>query len=306
MVDVFSAINSPLGSTIGGGITLTPRQRADQEMEYQGYMMNSPLGQAAQRAHDKTVRFNKKIELDKAKAERDRIKILKGEAAADKWYKEQQIKILQMDHELKARTAEAEATGYWGGNPTLARQQMEANTTGYYNGNPTLAREQQAASLALQAGQLGASLRGPRNWATYLRTAYDTANSPVSSFVSSVPGGLGQGASQDTRRLTLTDVLNDYGVGSGRSAEGTPGTSMTAYSPNGVTAADLGLGGSDETTLRNYFNSPNQAPVGWWESKSEDQRQYLRGLAEEWGFSPDTIEQRYRNTRPNQGSAFSA
>lgn len=287
MADIFSAINSPLGSTIGRGITYTPQQMSRMALDQANALWQSPMGQAAQRGLDQTAKFNKKMALDAAKAERDRIKILKGQAAADKWYKEQQIRILEMDHALRARQVEAEQTGYWGGAPTLAR-------------------EQQAANVALQAGQLGASLRGPRNWATYLRTAYDTANSPVSSFVSSVPGGLGQGASEGTRRLTLTDVLNDFGVGQGRSADGTPGTSLTAYSPNGVTAADLGLGGQDEMTLRNYFNSPNQAPVTWWSSKSEDQREYLRGLMEEWGFSPSTVESRLYSTRPSQGSAFSA
>ena len=247
-------------------------------------LWQSPMGQAAEEARRETAQFNKDIELRKAKAERDRIKILKGEAAADKWYKEKQIEILRMDHELKARVAEAEATGYWGGNPTLQRENLAAQT-------------------ALQAGQLGASLRGPRNWAFYLEQAYNTKNSPAASLVGSVPGGLGQNT-VTPQRLTLTDVLNDYGVGSGQTGTGQAATAP--YSPNGVTAADLGLTDTDEATLKDYFASPAHAPVGWWESKSEDQRNYLRGWAEHTGFSPDTFESIYRSTRPRQGSSSAA
>jgi hypothetical protein len=73
-----------------------------------------------------------------------------------------------------------------------------------------------------------------------------------------------------------------------------------------VTNAQLGLTDDDAGTLQNYFNNPNQAPVGFWESKNRDQKSYLNGLNSYWGGSPDTFEDRYKNTRTRQGSAFAA
>lgn len=61
---------------------------------------------------------------------------------------------------------EGAITGYYGGSPTLQRNQFEANATGYYNGAPTMAREQlisdtERANLLAQAsmGNMAAQIR---------------------------------------------------------------------------------------------------------------------------------------------------
>lgn len=51
---------------------------------------------------------------------------------------------------------------------------QEAGVTGYYGGNPTLARQAQEQGTALNLLQLGAGLRGPANYLSYLRTLGNT------------------------------------------------------------------------------------------------------------------------------------
>ena len=280
-----------------------------QFLQYQNDYWQSPMGLREQDAYDQTTRLNRKELLAKLKAERDRIAIAQGEAKANQWYQQQQVKLAQQTHALRV-----------------------SEVTGYHEGNPTLQRETSQADVALRAGQLGASLRGPRDWATYLRTSNDVANSPASSFVNATPGGMGQN-NVNTRRMTLSDVLGDFGMGNGGSMVGQSGaagggTAPGAPAPNtagltggpnpngtyqptqpgqqaqGGNALGLGLNPGDEQTLRGYFGSPNSAPVAFWESKTDDQKDYLRGLMDEWGYSPSTFEQGYGRTRPRQGNVF--
>lgn len=69
-----------------------------------------------------------------------------------------------------------------------------------------------------------------------------------------------------------------------------------------VTNAQLGLSDDEAGTLQGYFNNPNSAPTGYWESKSPTEKSYLGGLNSYWGGDPATFESRYRNSRPNQGA----
>lgn len=277
----------------------------------------SPEGLREMDAYEQTTRLNRRELLARLKAERDRIAIAKGEAEANQWYQRAQVKLAQQTHALRV-----------------------SEVTGYHNGAPTLQRETSQADVALRAGQLGASLRGPRDWATYLRTSNDVAGSPASSFVNATPGGLGQN-NVNTRRMTLKDVLGDFGMGNGGGMVGqsgamgggaATGTMPGAPAPNsagltggpnpngtyqpvqqpvgqmpgGASALGLGLNPGEEQQLRQRFSSPNSAPMGWWESKSSDQRDYLRGLMDEWGYSPTTFEEQYANSRPRQGNALEA
>ncbi|HEY5420148.1 MAG TPA: hypothetical protein VIL10_05390 [Marmoricola sp.] len=69
--------------------------------------------------------------------------------AVDRWYKEQQTRIA--DETLKENVRqfdkqyglnEADLTGYYGGNPTFARDKWQADATGYVGGRETLEREE--------------------------------------------------------------------------------------------------------------------------------------------------------------------
>lgn len=290
-----------------------------QLLNYQQQYWASPMGIAERDAYDQTNRLNRRQVLAQMQAQRDQIALQRGSAEANRWYQQQQIKLAQQQHELsvqqlqqQGRQFDVTATGYLDGNPTLTRQQFEAGTTGYYGGNPTLAREQAAANIALQAAQLGASLQRPDDWARYLRLTHEVNGSPAWALARQ-PGGLGQTDAGQTRRATLSSVLGNFNAPGG--ALPPPGAAPTsgadapltgAGGSQGPTNAALGLSDADAAALRGYFASPGSAPGGWWESKDEDQRGYLRGLMSEWGFSPTTVISAYGNTRTRQGDPRAA
>ncbi len=244
------------GPSAGPSPTWTPQQYSDWLTQFN----STPAGQAAQRARDQTAELNRKQILDRLQAERDQILVQQGRAAADKWYQEQQIKLMEDDHAFK-------------------REQLYANT-------------------AMQAATLGSQLKGPRNYPFYLEASNQVAGSGLgSTLLANQPGGLGAGRAGFTpQRQTLGAVLNDFGFGGGGNAQ----------AGGGVTNSQLGLTDQDAQQLMSYFRSPNQAPGGWWESKSGEQKDYLRGLMEFWGESPDTFENRYGNSRVRQGNPFAA
>lgn len=247
------------GPSAGPSQTWTPQQYSDWLTQFQ----NTPAGQAASRARDQTVELNRKQILDNLQMQRDQIALQQGKQVADKWYQEQQIKLMEDDHAMK--------------------------------------REQFAVNSTFKAAELGAQFKGPRNWGSYLQASNQVAGSGIgSTLLANQPGGLGAMQQGFTpQRQTLGSVLNDFGFGGSGfagqgGADGTPSNSQ------------LGLTDQDAQQLQMYFRSPNQAPGGWWESKSNDQKEYLRGLAEMWGFSPDTIETNYANTRSRQGNPLGA
>lgn len=312
----------------------------------------------------------------------------------------------------------AGVTGYGpNGAPTLANTQFQTGATGYLNGAPTLSREQAAANTSLQAAQLGASLQGPGNWAKFLQAQYGVANSPASSLVSSVPGGLGAPAAANPPPMTLGTVLNGFGVmpqagpgpgvangqqvyaggsssfnestgqyvpgqqgytpqqqqqwaaqtmaqpwwqqqnannpyaqqggggspwyttgggsqqsgAAGRSADGADvlsGGRVTAneggsgqpaflqgYNPYSLTGAvgqvanaprltaqDFGMSDQEANTVKGYLDNPGSAPMGWWESKSQPQRDFLGSFNTYGGGDQATFLSRYRDSRPRQGA----
>lgn len=303
-----------LEQTFGGGSpSPSPYQ---QLLNYQQQYWASPMGLAERDAYDQTNSLNRQQVLAQMQAQRDQIALQRGTVEADRWYRGEQLKLARQQHELavqqlqqQGRQFDVTATGYLDGSPTLTRQQFEAGTTGYYGGNPTLAREQAAANIALQAAQLGASLRGPRNWGAYLEAANNVAGSPVSALVRSTPGGLGMAADQGRQqRQTLSGVLGDFGVNGGGNVPtgAAPASGAGAPLSGGATNANLGLSDADAASLRNTFRNPHQAAGGWLESKTRSQREYLAGLADQWGEDWDTVEDRYMNSRTRQGHAQAA
>jgi len=158
-------------------------------------------------------------------------------------------------------------------------------------------RDQLYADTAMQAATLGSQLKGPRNYPFYLEASNQVAGSGLgSTLLANQPGGMGAGRPGFTpQRQTLGAVLGDFGFGGGGNQQG-----------GGVTNSQLGLTDADAQQLMTYFRNPNQAPGGWWESKSPEQKDYMRGLMEFWGESPDTFENRYGNSRSRQGNALAA
>ena len=327
----------------------------------------SPTGQREQDAYDQTQQLNRKQVLEGLKAERDRIAIARGTMEANRWYQQQQVKLAQAEHELNVRKqvqAEMEfatdATGMYEGSPTWQRQQDEAGLTGTFNGAPTwerqyqtaglsgyldgaptLAREQAATNAAISGAGLAMQAKGPRNWGSYLQGAYGVANSPASSLVSSVPGGMGLAASQTTQPQTAQSVLQDYGLagngpwggqpasmkvqptqaaggarepgmfyasggGGAGAAPGGGNTSLLGSYYQGAsympTAADYGLSDAEAEQVKGYFRNPVSAG-NWWITKSPQQKEFLRGYAEKvLGEDPEVFEHREANARPRQGS----
>lgn len=271
--------------------TMTPQE----VMDWYTTLANTPQGQAAAAAQQQTIAMNVKQALAAMQNERDRIAIAQGQAAADKWYKEESLKLAQQAHQLAVQTqtqnyelSGAALTGTFQGNPTLANQAQTAmytglyggtptlqainqeqqfglqqgGLTGMYNGAPTLAaqnqaqqyglqlgaqtgyqggqatlgREQAAASAAMEAARLGASLQGPANYAKYLQAANAVAGSPVSALVASAPGGMGQMQGDPGGPMTLATMLGQYGVMPGQGPS-QPGQS-TMHGPSGQAFTD--------------------------------------------------------------------
>lgn len=163
MADIFGQINSPLGSTMGQGVSWTPQQY----LSYLEMLANSPQGQAASRAQQQTAEFQIKMALDDLKLKRDQLAISRGQAEADRWYKEQQVKLAQQAHQLAVQQQQwtqqyqtAGMTGMLEGTPTLANLAQQGQFTGYYNGSPTLAREGQEQQFGLQQGALTGMYQG--------------------------------------------------------------------------------------------------------------------------------------------------
>lgn len=164
-------------------------------------------------------------------------------------------------------------TGMYQGAPTLAAQNQQQQyglqlgaQTGYQGGQATLEREQAAANTALQAAQLGASLRGPGDWAQYLQAMNGVAGSPASALVQSVPGGMGAPAGQGPGPMTLASVLGAAGMtpqqgGGGQSVLHGGGTQGTGATTDGGTKMYAGGGGGFNERTGQYGQA-SSGPTG--------------------------------------------
>ena len=143
--------------------TMTPQE----VMDWYTALANTPQGKDAQEAQQKTIAMNVKQALAAMEAERDRITIEQGKAAADKWYKEESLKLAQQAHALAVQTqaqnyelSGAALTGQFQGNPTLANQAQTAMYTGLYNGQQTLQAQNQAQQFGLQQAGVTGTYQG--------------------------------------------------------------------------------------------------------------------------------------------------
>lgn len=274
---------------------------------------NSPQGQAAQAAMQQTIAMNVKQALAAMANERDRIAIAKGQAEADRWYKQESLKLAQQAHQLAVKAQEqnyelaaggltgqfqgaptlaaigqqGQMTGMYQGSPTLANLAQTAQYTGLYNGTPTLqaqnqqqqyglqlgaqtgyqggqatlSREQAAANAALQAAQIGSSLRGPGDWAQYLQAMNGIAGSPASALVASAPGGLGQAAGSGGGPMTLAQMLGQAGVMPGQGPSQQPGGQSFLHGDPGV-GSDVRVYPGGTPGFNEQTGSYSSAPAG--------------------------------------------
>jgi len=182
-----------------------------------------------------------------------------------------------------------------------AKNQQEANEIDrWYKGE--LVKNAQA-QLGLSTLQLGASLRGPRDWLAYTRAASGASADPAlrgaidqwASMTSGQASGMGGWGAGTPERMTLGALAGDF---SGNTMT-TPGSVSSVYNTTGATgtsAPQTGLMGE-----LNYVGmNPLKAAPGWFESKNPDQQQMILGAWEEQGHSPATVMSRYFSTRPNQ------
>jgi hypothetical protein len=138
-----------------------PQGDVQQTLDWWEQIANSPMGQQANQAMQQTIGMNVKIANAQLKNAAAQIAIQKGQAAADKWYKEQQVKLAQQAHQLAVKTQQQNyelsvggLTGQFNGQPTMAYQGMQAGYTGMWNGQPTLQNQNQQQQFGLQQGQL--------------------------------------------------------------------------------------------------------------------------------------------------------
>jgi hypothetical protein len=117
---------------------------------------------------------------------------------------------------------EANLTGMYGGQSTMARQQMEAGLTGYYGGQSTLEREKFGAEQTQNYLNLLASLQGAGNAFKQLRVLNATPGG-LQGMVNSWAGTYGQagfGSSGAPGQAQISDLYSGY--------TGAPGQSPTA------------------------------------------------------------------------------
>lgn len=205
----------------------------------------------------------------------DQIAISKGQAEANAWAQREQTKLAR------------EQLG-------LNRQQFETQATGYYNGAPTMAREAQQDNSLRSWAQFGASLKGPEDWVAYKRMTSGVANN-----ISSIPGlnwaNGGQVGNQtfqgQPQALTAQKLLGDMGVGNWAAsaaqnvaqADATPG--MTPDERDIYSAAD------------SFSRNPQGASSGWLEGLDPMTQSMLKGAAESAGHDWSSVMGRYKASR---------
>jgi hypothetical protein len=182
-------------------------------------------------------------------------------------------------------------TGQFGGADTMAMQQQrfaqgvsEAGLTGTYQGAPTQQAIQTQNANALALLGLQASLKGPRNWATYQST------------FNSTPGG-------------LQDVMAAY---QGRYQ--LPGATGAQSQAQGGRNTVAGLGGdilsgtygNDGTQQPQAMGNPRQVDLQNWARMQPSQREMILGQFENEGWYGEDVENLMKGAAPRAPGASSA
>ena len=226
---------------------------------------------------------NYTLEVDKLKAERDRIAISENQQVADEWYKKKSHKLAQDAHNEGIRQFNVSESGYLD------------------NGNPTLARERYQSDAAQGWAQLGTQQRGPENAFFYsqLRGAAN-ADPLASAGFRAVSGAAPTGGQQAQGAYGgalngPTQAASLQGLSSHLLGTGDAGQQGTA-----------GQGGSGDQQFQNMVGIANQfgtdpakAQPGAWDNLGTYGQKVLGSFLQGTGYDVDEVLGRYR-----QGSAF--
>lgn len=294
MADVYGAINSPLGSTIGTGVTLTPQQQMQQWLAAMELYNNSPLGQqqnAQQQAANETLFQRAQDELDLKEQElADR----RAQASATAQSQEEQNAI---DQEYKRGLLEIQRQQF-----SLDQAKEQHQNQQFYANLGENAR-QFGITTGMDALKTAASLRGPRDLFQYMGYAAGMKDNPtLSSNVSAwanpygdQSGYVGPYAGPTPEGASLTGIANDLtggaagvgsqGAGVGSSSSG--GTGSTLQSP-GVQAT--------LKSLQGWGMNPGSASAGFLENKDPTQLAAIQsaiGTNQDW----NTVFSQYKRSR---------
>lgn len=150
--------------------------------------------------------------------------------------------------------------------------------------------QNQQGQLGLQTLQLGAGLRGPRDWLSYMDATAGAGQNPLlqqavgtwADLTNNRPRGTGAWQGATPQKFDLNALASDFGLGSGSSSGSSPR----------IAALD--------TVARN----PGQAAPGWWQSLGPDAQEMAKGYWEKNGDSADTILNRLSYTAPTNSFGY--
>lgn len=200
------------------------------------------------------------------RAQRDQIAVQRGAQEAERWYKEQQVRLAEQELGLDRDR--------FGLQQELGRGEL------------ALKGELGRGQLGLGLLELKSSLRGPADWAAYLDLGEgQTQLQPASGFLQAIASG---------QRVPGTDM-----------SFGAAPTPMSLASLAGNTqqaqkdrlAADMGLAAQ-------IAGNVGQVRAGTLEQLSPDRLDYLKGLAETGGHSWKTLASAYDRAGIGQGDPF--
>ncbi len=232
---------------------------------YQQYLntitANAQAMQAAQLAYQDWMMRTKDDELAFSKA---------TEAYNQKW------------GETMERHRQEEAAGYMtlDGNrvPTLAGTLQEANLTGMYNGQPTFAREQYQTNEMNSLLSLAAGLRGPANYAQYLKV------------LGQVPEGM---------RDVVNAAAGRFQIPSTSGVTGAPTQAADVQSLlKDVTSGAAGQQQAWTQALSGGLPAPNQINTLNWSRMLPSAQQMLLGAYESQGFDPNDVQKMIQQASP--------
>lgn len=311
-----------LGDVYGDAPLWGPDQGASAQAEADAEVLRRIRAAEAARYREESDRtFG--LEVDRLKAEREKIAVTRGQAAATEWYNKESVKLAkqklqedarQFDLTLGEKTREYDLTFGEG------QRQYNATTSGYLDNKPTLAREkfqddslrgwtQDAIKLSMQ----------PRDWVALRRM-----QSGVSNNIDAMPGlnwttggqvGTTAFAGQPEAN-SLQNVMGGLGVNVGQgapagqpAAAGGSWASQAAQQANQIASAPLNLNPQEQQlyqTAREFGMNPAQGAAGWYESLDPLTRDLLAGAGQAQGLDWASVESRRRRSQWGGGAGASA
>lgn len=146
----------------------------------------------------------------------------------------------------------------------------------------------QQGQLGLNTLQLGSTLKGPRNWDTYLETAAQAGGNPL------LQQAMGTWASLTGNRP------NTGAVAGGLPQKFDLNALFSDFTGQGV----AGQAGQRNSALDTVAMNPGQAAPGWWQGLSGDERERAAGYWESNGWSVPSVLNSLSYTAPNQGYGY--